>query len=188
MSNKAIRQRDTGVSGNPVYNQPAGGMPSYPAQTTGMPPLSSTQLGQSLYPTSTPLMQALDWMLASPSIPLILRKQYFMLWENVVFGNYDIRDIKFLMSKFREWTILLCWYIPEQKWGNILVYEDLDETATTLELDLNLLLNMLQQLYYIQLTRGKEGFTVREMNTMRTFSRGEIITDRQSSQQGLRLF
>ena len=99
-----------------------------------------------------------------------MRRQFFMLWENVVFGNYEEMDIKYLMSKFREWTILLQWYIPEQKWGNVLVYQDAGDENSKMEIDLNLLTNMLTQLYFINLTRGKDGFTVKEMTTSRSFA------------------
>ena len=77
------------------------------------------------------------------------------------------------MSKFREWCLLMLWYIPEQKWGNLLVYHEGEDDTERLELDLNLLLNTLEQLYYINLTRGKGGFTVRELNTSRAISRTE---------------
>jgi hypothetical protein len=107
--------------------------------------------------------------LNSPSIPISMRQQFFVLWENVMFGNFLEKDMLFLMSKFREWCILLEWYIPEQRWGNILVYStDLDDSQ--LKMDLNLLLNMLEQLYFIQLTRGRGGFTVKELNTARSIT------------------
>jgi len=133
-------------------------------------PQPTTQ--QPLYLPQPPLLQVLDWLLSSPSIPLDLRKQFYVLWENVVFGNYSEKDIKFLMSKFREWCILLTWYIPEQKWGNILVFHD-EDGREPLKIDLNILLNSLEQLYYINLTRGKEGFTVKELTTLRNISKIE---------------
>lgn len=123
------------------------------------------------YPSMpAPLLQALEWLLATPSIPIVLRKQFFVLWESVIFGNYDEKDRKFLGSKFREWEIELMWYIPEQKWGNILDYKDEDKDAISLQMDLNMLLNMLEELFYINLTRGKDGFTVKELNTNRNRS------------------
>lgn len=138
------------------------------------------------YIQKTPLMQSMDWLLSNPSVPLSLRKQFFVLWENVVFGNYDDKDRKFLMSKFREWCILLIMYIPEQKWGNIQEFAD-DENIEPLKFDLNLLINQLEQLYYIQLTRGKEGFTVKEMTTIRNKT-STTLEDETHKKKGLRLF
>lgn len=140
-------------------------------------------------PTSSenpPLIQALSYLLQNPSIPLMMRRQFFMLWENVIFGNFDKRDRLFLMSKFREWCILLKWYIPEQKWGNVLVYEDTGEPESRLEMDLNLLINTLTHLYYINLTRGKEGFTVKEMTTIRSIMKRAETEEKKKG--GLRLF
>jgi hypothetical protein len=136
-------------------------------------------------PTSTALPQAISYLLDNPSIPLTMRKQFFVLWENVIFGNYTERDIAFLMSKFREWCILTLWYIPEQRWGNILSYQDGDDKTSNITVDLNLLLNMLGQLYYINLTRGREGFTVKEMGTTRS-----IVTPTgvEAQKRTLRLF
>ena len=71
------------------------------------------------------------------------------------------------MSKFREWCILLKWFIPEQRWGNQLSYADPD-SPTEVTYDLNTLLNNLESLYFINLTRGRDGFTVKEMTTVRS--------------------
>lgn len=150
------------------------------------PPVSREQLTTLPSLTSTPLMQALDWLLASPSIPLSLRKQFYVLWESVIFGNYNERDMKFLMSKFREWCLLLLWYIPEHKWGNILVFQDAGDPIK-IEFDLNLLLNTLEQIYYINLTRGKDGFTVKEMTTQRIIGKSEA-EEAKSKQAVLRIF
>ena len=113
------------------------------------------------------LLKALDWLLSAPSIPIALRKQFYALWENTIFGNYEEKDIKFLMSKFREWCILLKWFIPEQRWGNQLSYADPD-SLIEVNYDLNTLLNNLESLYFINLTRGRDGFTVKEMTTVRS--------------------
>jgi hypothetical protein len=137
-----------------------------PMQSASIQQSPTQQLGAMGIQVPQNLSMALDAILNSPSIPFALRQQFFMLWENVIFGNFTDRDILFLMSKFREWTILLEWYIPEQHWGNLQVYStEMDEVQ--LKMDLNLLLNMLEQLYFIQLTRGRGGFTVKEMNTAR---------------------
>ena len=135
----------------------------------------------------TPLLEAVDWLLTSPSIPLTMRKQFYALWESVIFGNYEDKDIKLLYSKFREWCILFKWYIPEQKWGNILSYIDAD-IDEVFETDLNLLLNMLEQLYYINLTRGREGFTVKELTTFRSIQRSSYEEDIKKKKKGWHLF
>ena len=138
------------------------------------------------YQTQPPLAEAIKYILESPSIPLVMRRQFFTLWENVIFGNYTDRDILLLMSKFREWCIMLKWFIPEQRWGNVMVYEDEGDINSRITLDLNMLINELIQLYYINLTRGRDGFTVRELNTIRSFSK----TDREdsSSKRVLKIF
>jgi len=122
------------------------------------------------YQTQAPLVEAVKYILENPSIPLSMRRQFYVLWENSVFGNYTERDILLLMSKFREWAIMLKWFIPEQKWGNVIIYEDIGDANSRITQDLNMLLNTLYQLYYINLTRGKDGFTVRELNTVRSFT------------------
>lgn len=115
-----------------------------------------------------PIVQMLDSLLNSPSIPLDFRKQFYVLWETVIFGNYSEKDIKYLMSKFREWCLLMLWYIPEQEWGGILDYKD-TEIDAPFRVDYNLLFNTLEQLYFINLTRGKNGFTLKEINTSRSY-------------------
>jgi len=114
-----------------------------------------------------------EWLLANPSIPTSLRNRFYQLWEIVIFGNYDEKDIAFLMSKFREWCILMLWYIPEQEWPNRKVFAEPDGSLE-IDFDLNLLLNTLEQIYYINLTRGKEGFTVKELGTQRFIQRSEL--------------
>lgn len=111
----------------------------------------------------------MEMLLSAPSIPLSLRQEYFVLWEIIPSGNYDNYDISWLMLKFEEWAILLQWYIPEQRWGNILQYKG--DMAGDINIDLSVLLNQLKQLYFVQLTRGKEGFTVKEIGTRRAFVR-----------------
>jgi hypothetical protein len=157
--------------------QPGVTLPQFPTLPT-----------QPMYQQPTALMQSLDWLVSSPSIPLVMRRQFFMLWENVIFGNYEKIDIMYLMSKFREWCLMLLWYVPEQKWGNILQYQDAGDDNSKMEMDLNLLLNMLTQLYFINLTRGKDGFTVKEMTTSRTFSHFGVPTEEKSNKKVLRLF
>ena len=139
------------------------------------------------YMPQPPLIQVVDWLLSSPSIPLTMRKQFYALWESVVFGNYEEKDIKLLYSKFREWCILFKWYIPEQKWGNILEYIDTD-ISEKFETDLNLLLNMLEQLYYINLTRGREGFTVKELTTFRNITQSRYSEEVPQKKRGWHLF
>jgi hypothetical protein len=116
--------------------------------------------------TQNNLREMLKWLLENPSIPLSFRKQFYCLWELVPFGNYEERDILYLMSKFREWCILNLWFIPEQRWGNLSIFRDID-SEEEIRVDLNLLLNQLEQLYFINLTRGKGGFLTKELNTSR---------------------
>lgn len=142
--------------------------------------------GQTQYQQTAPLLQALDWLLSNPSIPLSFRNQFYVLWENAVFGNFGDRDVQFLMSKFREWKILLLWYIPEQRWGNIHEFKD-ENGQVSIRMDLNMLLNTLESLYYIQLTRGKEGFTVKELTTFRSVGTIRSETSEQKK-GGIRLF
>ena len=108
----------------------------------------------------------LDWLVANPSVPLSLRRQFHALWEIVPFGNYTEKDIQRLLIKFREWCILFLWYIPDDEWDRIRRFES-DDATGDIEMDTSLLLNTLEQLFYIQLTRGREGFTVKEINTSR---------------------
>jgi hypothetical protein len=131
-------------------------------------PTQQSQTPQISYQPPTALLNALQYLMELPSVPIAMRQQFYVLWENVIFGNFSAKDILYLMSKFREWCILLQMYIPEQKWGNLISFQDTTET-TPINLDLNLLLNTLTQLYFINLSRGKEGFTVKELTTMRSF-------------------
>lgn len=150
-------------------------------------PVSSSMSQPQRYMQQAPLLQVMDYLLSNPSIPLSLRQQYYMLWENVTFGNYDEKDILRLRSKFREWCILLMWFIPEQQWGNIQRFVS-DDGGSQLRMDLNLLLNSLDQMYYIQLTRGKDGFTVRELNTLRTKNTIATEEEKEGKKRVVRLF
>jgi hypothetical protein len=150
-------------------------------------PLQQVVNPQPIYTGQSNLIQALDYFLAAPSIPLALKQEFHVMWENVVFGNYDAFDILLLESKFREWCILLKWYIPDQQWGNSLVFEDVQGSRIKeMKLDLSMLITMLQMEFHINLTRGKGGFTVKEMTTTRLFSRQE--STEQEKKKGWRLF
>ena len=132
-------------------------------------PFTTSPQPQPLYITQPPLTQIIDWVLANPSIPLELRTRFHTFWEIVPLANLTERDIKYQMSKLREWILDLFWHIPEQKWGNKIQLKD-DKGNVIWEGDLNLLATMLIQTYHIQLTRGKEGLTLRELNTIRSIS------------------
>lgn len=114
-------------------------------------------------------------------MPLSLKNQYFMLWELPVFSNLDAMDIQRLLLKFKEWTILFKWYVPDRRWCNTQSFSDSFDSKNsknskkeiTLDMDMNMLFNMLYQVYYMQLTRGKSGFTVREMTSTRQIIKGE---------------
>lgn len=144
---------------------------------------------QTGYRVPTPLLSAIDWLLSTPSIPLAMRQQFYVLWESVVFGNYERRDILLLMSKFREWCILIKWFIPEQNWGNIYEFKGDTGKEKVARMDLNILLNTLYQLYFVNLTRGKDGFTTKELTTTRSIYGGGFTTPGQDSKRKtIRLF
>lgn len=145
--------------------------------------MNQGELGQSIYQTQEDQFNVIQHLLQTPDIPLDLRNQFYQLWNNVIFGNFEDKDIKFLMSKFREWTILLKWEIPEQHWGNRLSFED--EDGRQLSMDLNRLINMLEQLFFINCTRGKEGFTTKELNTRRIQTRGRYEAGENKSKTSL---
>ena len=140
------------------------------------------------YQQISPLLQVADWILQSPSMPLELRTQFYALWETTIFGNYNEKDIKFLMSKFREWSIFFKWFIPEQRWGNLITYTD-PELPRPITVDINMLLNTLESLYYINLTRGREGFTIKELTTIRSIMRSKYEEEiNANKKRGVRLF
>lgn len=140
------------------------------------------------YKMTPPLLNAVEWLLSTPSIPLAMRNQFYVLWETVVFGNYNEKDILRLMSKFREWCIMIKWFIPEQRWGNIYSFRDDKGKSEVMRMDLNMLLNTLHQLYFVNLTRGKEGFTVKELTTTRNILGGGLTGPGQSKKKEIRLF
>lgn len=138
------------------------------------------------YQSQPPIIQMADWLLSNPTIPLNFKKEFYVLWEIAVFGNYSELDIKRLMLDFEEWTILKKWSTPDHQWGNLMTYEDMDNTqvdaadktftgmgAPKIVIDMNLLFNILRQLYFIQLTRGKGGFTLKEINSVRSILKNE---------------
>lgn len=104
------------------------------------------------------------------SIPLDLRQQFYVFWNNIILGNYTPRDIEWLMLKFNEWRIHFLWYIPDVKWNNAQVFDG-DSTAEgdskEISIDLNMLLNSLEQLFFINLTRGRDGFTMKWLHSTR---------------------
>ncbi len=162
-------------------------------------------VSKQMYAQQTPLLQAVDWLLANPSIPLDFRKQFYVLWEIAVFGNFDEMDIKILRLKFKEWCILMKWHVPDHQWGNTISFENTDQKVSTINpdgtvseqnnaggssnmvLDYNLLFNMLEQMYIVQLSRGKDGFTVKEMTSSRSIVRGEGSLEPQKK-KGISLF
>lgn len=125
------------------------------------------------YQSSPPLINMIDWLLELPSVPLSMKNQFFMLWELPVFSNLDAMDIQRLLLKFKEWTILFKWYVPDRRWCNRKSFSNPEDSKAELDMDLNMLFNLLYQAYYMQLTRGKNGFTVREMTSTRQIIQGE---------------
>lgn len=136
-----------------------------------LPQVSQTQQFQN----QPPLIAIADWLLSNPSIPLEFRKQFIFLWEIVVFGNFDDYDRQFLLLKFEEWKLHTLAYIPDKHWGHELTYNEPDGSGgiSVMRQDLNTLFNILEQAYYIQLTRGKEGFTLKEMTSIRDIKKIE---------------
>lgn len=129
---------------------------------------------QPTYSAPSQIDGAIEWLLNNPSIPLSMRQQFFPLWEIVSFGNYKEKDMTRLMLKFKEWTILVRWYLPDKEWGINIVFKSdanleadaggTDKVLDNIQMDWNLLFNTLEHMYYIQLTRGRDGFTVKELN------------------------
>lgn len=104
------------------------------------------------------------------SIPLSLRSKFYTFWNNIILGNYNERDINWLMLKFAEWRIQFLWYIPDTYWNNAQDFKgDPTDKGDTpdISLDLNMLLNSLEQLFFINLTRGRDGFTMKWLRTGR---------------------
>ena len=165
-----------------MAKQPSVNILPMPATTPTQPPVPQVQ-----YQPPTALLSALNYLLDNPTVPVAFRHQFYIMWENVIFGNYGDKDVLFLMSKFREWCIMLKWFVPEQKWGNIITFQDTTE-ETPITIDLNILLNTLSQLYFINLTRGKDGFTVKEMTTMRSFIKSSSDDTLTQPKKTLRLF
>ena len=128
------------------------------------------QVPEQIYQQDTQLFDITKHLLADLSIPLSLRNQFYIFWSNVIFGNYQNRDIAFLMLKFKEWKIFFLWYIPDIKWNNVLEYagdSTMEGNDPDISMDLNMLLNSLEQIYFINLTRGRGGFTVKWLQTKR---------------------
>jgi len=125
---------------------------------------------QTQYISESPIQDKMDLLFQSPSIPPSLRNQYYAFWEDIKTGNYKDSDIAYLMAKFKQWCALLMWYIPEQRWGNIILFADFGEEGLepiNLEMDINQLINILEQFFFMNLTKGREGFFTKELNTIR---------------------
>lgn len=166
------------------------------SETPGMQQAAPAKAPQ--YQSTPPLLQMVDYILSSPSIPSQMRVQFYALWEMPILGNFDMMDRSRLMLRFKEWCILFMMHIPDNQWGNLIVYKDMAgaelNTATgemtggnELSMDLNLLLNLLEQAYYINLTRGKEGFTLKELATIRNAFRNEAPQEN-IQKKGWRMF
>lgn len=140
-----------------------------------------------VYQAVPPLEQLSHIVLGLPSIPYKMKMQFMYLWELPPLGNFDDKkkDIEYLMLKFKEWCIFMTWYIPDSQWGNIHKFTETDREIHV-EMDLNMLLNMLEQAYYIQLTRGRGGFATKELTSIRTIGRNE--SEAQPEKKGWRLF
>lgn len=142
------------------------------AQIPPQPTLQSdARIAESLlYQQNQEQFSVIQQIFVDFSIPLSLRSKFYTFWNNIILGNYTERDINWLMLKFDEWRVQFLWYIPDTYWNNAQDFEgdstDRGDTAD-LSIDLNMLLNSLQQLFFINLTRGREGFTMKWLNTSR---------------------
>jgi len=130
-------------------------------KTWGDSSLSSQQLLPHI--PSQPSPDIIDWFLSLPSVPLSLRQQFLAFWEMLPLGNYDKTDIERLRLKFRGLLLDILMTIPDEEWNTILNFEAQAEGEKEIEMDLNSLFNMLEIVFYIQLTRGKSGFTAKLM-------------------------
>ena len=104
-----------------------------------------------------------NWFLSFPSVPLHLRKQFISFWEMLPLGNYDSNDIKRLEVKFNGWVLDFLMSIPDEEWNSVFKFKGQGVNEINLEMDLNTLFSTLKIIFYIQLTRGKGGFTARLM-------------------------
>jgi len=112
-------------------------------------------------PVSPP--DIIQWFLSFPSVPLNLRKQFMAFWEMLPLGNYDERDIRKLEVKFNGWILDFLMSIPDVEWNSVFRFRGQGIGEADLEMDLNTLFSTLRIIFYIQLTRGKGGFTARLM-------------------------
>ena len=130
-------------------------------KTWGEPSLSLQQ-PLSYVPTQ-PSPDIIDWFLSLPSVPLSLRQEFLAFWEMLPLGNYDKTDIERLRLKFRGLLLDILMTIPDEEWNTILNFEAQAEGEKEIKMDLNSLFSMLEIVFYIQLTRGKSGFTAKLM-------------------------
>lgn len=157
------------------------------------------------YQLNTPLVQIVDYLLTTPSVPEELRREFFVFWEMTVLGNFDQHDIDSLYLKFRGWCNHLLMTTPDCEWSNRLVFKDRSGSAAVLQelpdgsvievassgneicMDLSMLIDQLDIAFSVQLTRGKDGFTTKELTTVRNRS---IISEESGKidKKGWRLF
>lgn len=156
-------------------------------QGGGQPP-EAASLPQEIFQQQDEVLNLMDHLLSTPDVPLELRKEYYVLWNMVIFGNYERKDMDLLNLKFKEWCIYLKWHIPEQKQGNLFSFKDNPEEPAAIVTDLNQLLSWLEQIFYIQLTRGRDGFTLKELNPGRKHVKGQMGEDRGGESGGISLF
>lgn len=118
----------------------------------------------------------IQWLLTSPTIPFTMRKEFFMLWENISTANLNETEIVMLMFDFREWAINYIMSMPEDEHGNRMDYRDDPNGHVMLRTDLVRLLVMLRSLLRVQLSKGRDGFTVKMMRTSHNISESKELS------------
>lgn len=156
-------------------------MPSQASIQDAIPPSQ----GMDYMPVQQERPDAVEWILSSPSIPLDMKQEFWVLWENGPLSNFHGNDIPVLMAKFEEWSIMLLWSIPEPEWGEIKRYRDTpDGERETITMDLNRLINSLWSLYFMNLSRGREGFTLKELRGSRVWKEEEHRIKQDTGESG----
>ena len=103
----------------------------------------------------------IDYFLTLPSVPLSLRKRFLSFWEMVPLGNYDKDDIRKLEVTFNGLLLDMLMSIPDEEWNTVFKFKAKAANEQEMEMDLNSLFSTLKIAFYIQLTRGKKGFTAK---------------------------
>jgi len=122
------------------------------------------------YPESTKQKEEADallyYLLSHPSVNEELKKSFLVFWEMLPLGNYTERDIAILRNEFEQYIILMLMEIPDDEWGASF-------KVAGEEFTLSHMIELLRICFYVQLTRGRLGFTMKEMGTVRAVRKVE---------------